>query len=239
MRFLDLTLPTAAANLALDEALLEEAESGAEQGEVLRLWESPQLAVVVGRSSRIAAEVHLEVCHAREVPVLRRCSGGAAVVIGPGCLMYSVILSYQRRPPLRQIEAAHQFILDRVAEAVSKSVPDARRSGISDLAANSRKFSGNSLRCKREHLLYHGTLLYEFPLESIAELLQMPPRRPDYRRDRSHLDFLVNLEVPVDALRSAICDSWNVGSADHSWPQARTERLLTERYDRQEWHHSL
>ncbi len=40
MRFLDLTLTTAAENLALDEAVLLEAESG-RGGEVLRLWPSP------------------------------------------------------------------------------------------------------------------------------------------------------------------------------------------------------
>ena len=55
MRLLDLTLPTAAENVALDEALLDAAEAASEQGseepEVLRLWEPTQFFVVVGRSS--------------------------------------------------------------------------------------------------------------------------------------------------------------------------------------------
>ena len=49
--------------------------------------------VVIGRSSRTADEVDLEYCRAEGIPVLRRCSGGAAVVVGPGCLMYSVVLA--------------------------------------------------------------------------------------------------------------------------------------------------
>src|SRR5881394_616969 len=90
MQLLDLTLPSPAENLALDEALLEAAEAGELAGDVLRLWEMPQPAVIVGRSSRLAEEVDAPAVRAAQVPVLRRASGGAAVVVGPGCLMYSV-----------------------------------------------------------------------------------------------------------------------------------------------------
>ena len=82
MRYLDLTLPTAAENLALDEALLEEAEAAGGPTEMLRLWESPQPLVVVGRSSRIDAEVRVDACRASGIPILRRASGGAAIVAG-------------------------------------------------------------------------------------------------------------------------------------------------------------
>ena len=101
MRYLDLTLPTLAENLALDESLLDEAEAAARPLETLRLWEARQHGVVVGRSSRVAAEVRSEVCRDLGMPVLRRISGGAAVVIGPGCLMYGLVLSLRLRPQLR------------------------------------------------------------------------------------------------------------------------------------------
>ena len=45
MRYLDLTLPDPADNVALDEALLLEAEAGY-AGAVLRLWEYPAPVVV-------------------------------------------------------------------------------------------------------------------------------------------------------------------------------------------------
>lgn len=48
MRYLDLTLPTPAENLALDEALLEEAENAAKPLETLRFWEPPQNMAIVG-----------------------------------------------------------------------------------------------------------------------------------------------------------------------------------------------
>ena len=56
MHFLDLTLPSAAENLALDEALLLEAECG-RGGEVLRLWEWPAPAVVLGSACVLRDDV--------------------------------------------------------------------------------------------------------------------------------------------------------------------------------------
>ncbi len=144
MRYLDLTLPTAAENLALDEALLEEAEAGGGPNETLRLWEPRQTMVVVGRSSRIAAEVRTDACRELGIPVLRRPSGGAAIVTGPGCLMYALVLSYRLRPELRALSRTHQWVLGTLAAALETHVPGVRCCGTSDLAIDGRKFSGNS-----------------------------------------------------------------------------------------------
>ena len=77
MRLLELTLPSPAENLALDEALLLDAEDGA-AGEVLRLWEYPRPVVVLGAGCRLRENVNEEACHADAVPILRRASGGDA-----------------------------------------------------------------------------------------------------------------------------------------------------------------
>jgi lipoate-protein ligase A len=204
MFLLDLTLPTPAENLALDEALLEAAEAGELAGETLRLWESPQPIVVLGRSSRLADEVNMAACQARNIPILRRSSGGTAIVAGPGCLMYALVLSYDCRPHLRAIDAAHCFVLETIAAALRPFAPDIDHRGTSDLAIGDQKCSGNSMRCKRDHFLYHGTLLYDFPLELITQCLTTPPRQPDYRQGRPHGDFVTNLPLPAITLRGAI-----------------------------------
>ena len=53
MQFLDHSLPTLAGNLALDEALLLDAEE-MQRGEVLRVWRWPAPAVVLGAGGKIA-----------------------------------------------------------------------------------------------------------------------------------------------------------------------------------------
>ena len=238
MQLLELTLETPAANLALDEALLDEAEAqsqevatgSTEDQELLRIWESPRPAVILGRSSPPLREVQYEACRTAGIPILRRSSGGATVMIGPGCLMYAVVLSYVGHPQLRMIEQAHQFVLERVRQAVSSLIPEIEVAGTSDLVWRGRKFSGNSLRCKRHHLLYHGTLLYNFPLEQIAACLGTPVRQPDYRAGRSHLDFLTNLPASAADLRQALCTAWQANERLTTWPQERTADLQQTRY---------
>lgn len=212
MRLVQRTLPTVEENLALDQQLLDGAEAdefatGAGSAEFLRVWESPTFAIILGRASR-PEELNLTECQARGIPVLRRSSGGTAVVIGPGCLLYSVVLSYTLRPALRAISEAHRFVLGRLAKAVSTLVPGVECAGTSDLAWHGRKVSGNSLRCRRDHFLYHGTLLYDFPIELIEACLRSPPRQPDYRRGRSHRDFVTNLPASREALVQALLNQW-------------------------------
>jgi lipoate---protein ligase len=235
MQLLDLTLPSAAENVALDEALLETAEESGRPREFLRMWEPRQSLVVIGRASQVGQEVQREECLRRGVPVFRRTSGGAAIVAGPGCLMYAVVLSYDQHPHLRMIEQAHAFVLDRIAAAIRPLARGIERKGTSDLAIAGRKVSGNSMRARRTHLLYHGTLLYDFPLSLIAACLKTPPRQPEYRAGRTHEEFVANLPVSAADLRTALTAAWSASELLDPWPQARTERLVEERYSRDEW----
>jgi lipoate---protein ligase len=235
MRYLDLTLPTAAENLALDEALLDEAEAAAQPTETLRLWESPRPLVVVGRSSQIDVEVRADECRRLGIPVLRRSSGGAAVVAGPGCLMYAVVLSYRQRPDLHVLSQAHRYVLDTLAAALAPLVSGVQYRGTSDLAIGQQKFSGNSARCRRDHFLYHGTLLYDFPLKLIGRCLAQPPRMPDYREGRPHETFVTNLPVNVEAIRHALISAWDAREPCENWPAERTAQLAAEKYKRPQW----
>jgi lipoate-protein ligase A len=223
----------------LDEALLEKAEAGRLNGGVLRLWESPTPVVVVGRSSRLEVEVNLQFCRQRGIPVLRRSSGGAAVLAGPGCLMYAVVLGYEEHPALRAIDRAHQFVMDRLLQAVQPFVPGARRDGICDLTIEGRKFSGNSLRCKMKHLLYHGTILYDFPLELMEQCLRIPDRQPEYRAQRPHLGFVTNVPVAVEDLRLALIQAWEAHSLFTEWPRSSVEELARTKYSQAAWNAKL
>ncbi len=174
-------------------------------------------------------------CRELGLPVLRRASGGAAVLAGPGCLMYALVLSCQRRPELRAVDQAHRTILATIAKALAPLVPGLTCRGISDLALDDRKVSGNSMRAKRGHLLYHGTLLYAFPLPLVGRCLTMPPRRPAYRADRQHEAFVANLPLDAESLRRALRSAWDAWQPCPDWPAALTARLAAQRYSRPEW----
>ena len=235
MQLLELTLPAAAENIALDEALLEEADAAGQPRELLRLWETSEPVVVVGSSSRIDDEVHVDACRADAVPILRRTSGGAAIVTGKGCLMYSLVLSYALRHELRGLDVAHTVVLDKIGATLRDLLPSVERCGTSDLAVDNYKFSGNSMRCKRTHLLYHGTLLYDFDVSLIGSCLRMPPRVPDYREGRIHADFIMNLPISRDAIRDALDRAWPPESNVTNWPAERVAELVDSRFARDDW----
>jgi lipoate---protein ligase len=231
MRYLDLTLPAAADNLALDEALLLAAESGA-AGEVLRLWEWPRPAVVLGAGCRLADDVDEEACRADGVRILRRASGGGTVLLGPGCLLYSLVLRYDRAPALAEIQPSYTYILGRVGQALDAAAAPA---GTSDLAIEGRKFSGNAQQRKRDHLLHHGTLLYAFDPDPVARYLRPPPRQPEYREGRVHADFLRNLDLPGEELKRRLREVWGADEGLEAWPQEMVRRLVREKYGVTEW----
>jgi lipoate-protein ligase A len=237
MEWLDCTLPTPVENLALDEALLNLAEATDREEGILRIWEPEQPFVVLGRSSRRNAEVQADGCRAAGVPIVRRSSGGAAVVAGPGCLMYAIILSQRRHPSLRQIDRAHRYVLRRHLEALRPLVPDMVAVGTSDLAIGGRvqKCSGNSLRIKRTHLLYHGTFLYDFDFSLVSRCLRRPPREPAYRGERSHEAFLANLPLSRAAIATALRGEWRAKQLLREWPARETRELVRGRYGTDAW----
>ena len=91
------------------------------------------------------------------------------------------------------------------------------------------------MRMRQGRLLYHGTLLYDFPLELIGRALAMPPRQPEYRRGRPHGDFVANLPLSAESIRRAVAAAWGADEPHADWPRARTAQLAAEKYSRPEW----
>jgi lipoate-protein ligase A len=212
MRLLDLTLDRVDVDLAQDEALFRALEDAGRAGidtapyETLRFWEAAGLAVVVGRGGRIEEEVDARACAAAGVPVHRRVTGGGAVLLGPGCLCFSLVLSYERWPPLRNVAAGHRLIVGSLAHALG--VPGLVVRGDSDLALGDRKVSGSAQLRGRHGVLHHGTLLHAFAPQVLCRFLSEPRRRPSYRGRRRHADFVANLPLSVPEMKSRLAAAW-------------------------------
>lgn len=249
-------------NLACDEALLEACDSG-EVGEVLRFWESPDFFVVVGYGQSISLEVDSAACRERGLPILRRSSGGGAVVQGPGCLNYSLILRIREHEACRTIASTNDFIMQRHRAVMARLAASLNPSpvipetwppaslargkagepfpapiavqGGTDLTWRGWKFSGNAQRRRRHTLLFHGTFLLHFDLTLVAALLPHPSRQPGYRQNRRHRDFLTNLPVSAGAVKSTLIQAWSATAGPAEVPVAAMERLVAEKYGNSTW----
>ena len=225
LRLLDLTLPSPEENLALDDALLDELdECGGEP--VLRFWESDRYFVVLGPSCRLLHDVRAAACRQDGVPVLRRTSGGGTVLQGPGCLSYAFVLPLAWHVDLANIHSTNRLILERIACSLHRWEPATAFRGISDLAIDGMKISGNAQRRKRHALLFHGTILHAM------RYLNQPARQPDYRQDRPHGTFLRTINVPPKELKQAIAAAWGVGLPLEAWPKARIVQCVRRDLER-------
>jgi len=248
MKFLDLTLPSPAENLASDEVLLEACEENGGQ-EILRFWEAHEPFIVVGYANKIATEVNVVACKERNIPIFRRCSGGGTVLQGAGCLNYALILQITENSPLTGISSANRFIMEKNRAAIESEVRGRRPEagilvcGHTDLSLvtrhsspiTSKKFSGNSQRRKKNFLLFHGTFLLNLDVALMSELLRMPSKQPDYRQSRSHDEFLTNLNLPAAGIKNALKKNWSVTEELPDFPKAEIQKLAAKKYSTNEW----
>ena len=255
MKRIDLAPAAPAECLAAEETLLNRAEAGAEQAEPaeewLLFWEPRETFVVVGYANQVAAEVNLTACEQAGVPVLRRCSGGGAIVQLPGGLNYALILRISEAGFTHTITAANQFIMERNRMAIEtmgqmtndktrnpkSEIPDPKITvrGHTDLCIGNLKFSGNSQRRRKHFLLFHGTLLLNCDLHRIGELLPMPSFQPDYRAARPHADFVANLNQPVAAVKAALAEAWNATATGENPPLDEIQKLARGKYATRAW----
>lgn len=221
-----------AMQLAIEEAMLRTAGPGVR----VRTWEFSEPVVVLGRSSRVDQETDRAFCDSQGIQVFRRCSGGATVVGGPGCLMYTTVISREQYPELGMVDAAHRFVMQRVLAATQSQIPDTQLQGICDLTWRNRKFSGNATRITRDHVLYHGTVLYAADLGLIERCLDFAPRQPEYRMNRPHGEFVTNVPIDPSDWANALAEQFDgceVGINPDAIDLAR--ELTLNRYSQVDW----
>ena len=232
MRLLNLTHPDLTENLAIDEALLVEREMQPERGEILRFWEVPYHAVVLGSGGIVRDDVDVEACQRDGIPLARRSSGGGTVLLGPGCLLYSLVLDMEANPALAGISTSYDFIMGVMARAIGTG---ATMEGSSDLAIARLKFSGNAQQRKRRFLLHHGTILVNFDLGLVPRYLKPPPRQPEYRKGREHHSFIRNLGGTVEVIRQQVAKAWHAVEAGACPDESVVAQCLRDRFLQPGW----
>ncbi len=182
--------------LRRDLELLEAAnnETGDNSGILFRTWTCLEHTVVVGRGTSIDDEVNLGYCRDNGIGVIRRGSGGCAVVIGPGSVQYTFILPHSVTERFNSIDGCKTFCNRALVACIGRELT-ADDSG--DLMVEELKVAGLALKRKLNASLVHGSILSDMDTSVIAKALLHPPREPSYRRGRPHETFVSNLG-PLD-----------------------------------------
>ena len=119
--------------MAIEEAVHTAVEDGLSPN-TWRLWQAAGPAVVLGTGLEAAKEVALEAAGAEGIAVLRRHSGGGAVLIGPGVINYSAFYRFIDLPGAETIRGAMSAALRPVVSLLAAWGLRVRETGLSDLA---------------------------------------------------------------------------------------------------------
>jgi lipoate-protein ligase A len=173
----------------LDEDLLERVKAG--EPWTYRSWEPDRAIVVLGRGNKAELEVYEERCQHDNVPVLRRRGGGGTVVLYPGILVISVVKSVKYHYHFK--EYFHQINRYIIESLQSMGIADLNQQGHSDICIRDRKILGSSMYRSKELLFYTASLMVSNQLHIIDQYLKHPSKEPDYRRRRTHQEFLTTI----------------------------------------------
>ncbi len=226
-------------NLSAEEYFFYKKNHENEMDDILRIWESDVFFIVLGSSQSVSEEVFLERCIPNGIKVLRRCSAGGTVLQGPGCINFSLFLSLDKYPQLRNIRESYHFLLSSLSKTFKRKYHlETFIEGICDLCFNGKKISGNAQRRNSKVLLHHGTLLYKLDYDLLENVLKIPKTQPDYRAGRTHKDFVGVLPLSKNEIIDCILESFSINGIFSSFTEKEIndiQYLVQNKYAKDEW----
>jgi lipoate-protein ligase A len=191
-RLLDLSLPSVQRNLAIEEALLADSESGEFQP-TIRLWVDPP-AAVLGRFQQAEAELDLEQCRKNGVQIARRFTGGGAVYHDEGNLNLTMVTSRPVGISLMELHKNRASILTSLLHRLGLEtyyVPP------NSITISGKKIAGAAAALNRSHTLWHTSILVSTDTRMLNRVL-----RPSTQERNTH--FIRSNWMPVTTLQAVL-----------------------------------
>ncbi|MHA1601417.1 MAG: lipoate--protein ligase family protein [Promethearchaeota archaeon] len=171
-------------NMAIDEYFLNEVIKG-NSPNVLRFYKWNPTTASIGKNQSLNSEIDLESAKKHGIDVVRRISGGGAVLHDAiGEITYAVVCRLSDIPKLKNspriydssIPERYQIILESLANGLEQlGVPiDIGKIHCPALLTQGKKISGNAQAIRKKVLLQHGTILLTVDGEFMYKILKAP-----------------------------------------------------------------
>jgi len=155
-------------------------------------WIPDKTYIVLGASNNAEESLHMENVIEDKVCILKRPSGGQTVILTPNNIMISAVFFDQEKLHPKDI---FQHINKLIISAIEKTgIRNLSAMGISDIAIGGKKILGSAIYRNKRALLYHAVLNLGEPASTFERYLKHPSKEPDYRKGRSHSDFVTSLK---------------------------------------------
>ncbi len=219
------------------------------------VWVPQGCSAILGISQHPQQELNLPGLQREAVRIIRRQSGGGAVILDESVLCFEFFAPAGNTGIGIDLSIRESFRLLTAPVCTAIKEFTGRKpvmAGISDLAVEEggilRKICGCAQMRKRQAVLVHGSILLNTDPQRLEQLLGWPSETPDYRGRRSHSDFCLPLcrltGAPVDPAELAgrirlagLALGWDwltpPLTPDTATPEAR--QLLEQKYSAAGW----
>jgi lipoate-protein ligase A len=168
IRVLETGYNNAALNMAIAEALIENIGDAP----ILRIYGWRPAAVSIGYFQSIREEVDLEKCSKIGVDVVRRLTGGGAVLHETELTYSFVTKQYPQN-----IMESYRWICETIVISIKRLGFDASFVPLNDIVVKGKKVSGSAQTRRNGVLLQHGTLLLGVDVDKMFCVLKVPSEK--------------------------------------------------------------
>lgn len=235
-------------HLALDEVLMNRVGDG-RRNPTLRLWEWEESAVVLGSFQSYRNEVDPEGAERHGFDVVRRISGGGAMMMGAG-----QIITYSLYAPASLVSGmtfadSYAFLDDWVLQALRAVGVDATYQPLNDIASPLGKIGGAAQkRLANGGVLHHATLAYDMDGQMMTEVLRIGREKLSDKGTTSAAKRVDPLKTQTGLSRAEIIEKFKATfaaitgavageiSADE---YAEAQALVDSKFSSEQWLHRV
>lgn len=249
-RLLDTPPMRAAANMALDDVLVELKGRGATPNTIHFLQFRPR-AALVGFHQSVQEEIRTEYCNAHGIDINRRITGGGAILFDETQLGWEVICDKSFFGLQLLTERLFKSLCDPVMTALRMLGVESSFRPRNDIEVEGKKISGTGGTESYGAFLFQGTMLIDFDIDTMLKCLRIPVEKLKAKEIESIRERVTCLKwelgrvPPLETIKKAIITGFeeHLGIRLEPGDLTPAERwLLEERlkyYESAEWVHMV
>ncbi len=233
-----------ALQLALDQVLTEEVGAGRRKP-TLRMWEWNEPAVVIGSFQSVKNEVDLENAQKYGFQVVRRISGGGAMLMDAGTIITYSIYAPSELVHGMSFADSYAFLDEWVIIGLKKLGIDAYYQPLNDIASSKGKIGGAAQkRIGAGAVLHHVTMSYDMDGDKMVQILRIGREKMSDKGTKSAAKRVDPLRSQTGLPRDEI-----IGSLKQTFRELygategeitrdeleKAQRLVDEKFSTEEW----
>jgi len=218
-RLLDTGVQNAAANMALEKALLQSSAEGIAPNTLHLLEFSP--CVLMGYSQSAANEINEDYCQANGIEINRRISGGGCIFMDGGTLGWEIIAKKNTPGIPGSLNEMYLVLCGALVLALAKFGINASYRPLNDIEINGRKISGAGGTELDDSFIFHGTVLIDFHADIMAQALKPPVKKLQEKK-------ITDFKLRTVCMRELLGFVPSIAEVKHHLVQAFSEILKIE-----------